>query len=212
MIAGICVCLQGQAPQTGDAPVEAKGLPPRLTPADYLSQVRAGALTIAAEFKGHAVPTLQGPLTSEDYVVVEAGLYGSPDARVQLSADDFSLRVNGRKPPLPAQRYGLVVGSLKDPEWEPPEKAASKSKTGLSGGGGGDQREAGAPPPTVKIPIPVQRAMAQRVQRAALPEGDRTLPQAGLLFFQYRGKTETLRSVELIYTGPAGEATLKLQP
>jgi len=90
--------------------VEAKGLPPRLTPADYLSQVRAGALTIAAEFKGHAVPTLQGPLTSEDYVVVEAGLYGSPDARVQLSADDFSLRVNGRKPPLPAQRYGWWSG------------------------------------------------------------------------------------------------------
>ena len=64
----------------------------------------------------------------------------------------------------------------------------------------------------MKIPIEVLRAMAQRVQKAALPEGDRTLPQAGLIFFQYRGKTQSIQSVELIYTGPAGTATLKLHP
>jgi hypothetical protein len=58
----------------------------------------------------------------------------------------------------------------------------------------------------------VQRAMAQRVQRASLPEGDRPLPKAGLIFFQYRGKTQNLQSLELIYDGPAGKATLKLQP
>jgi len=212
LIVGICLCLQGQNPQSSDAQTEAKGLPPRLTPAEYQAQAQAGTVTIAAEFKGHSVPTLQGPLSTEDYVVVEAGLFGPTGARTKLSADDFSLRINGRKPPLPAQRYGLVVGSLKDPEWEPPEKAASKSKTGLSGGGGGAQGEANAPPAPVKIPIPVQRAMAQRVQRAALPEGDRALPQAGLLFFQYRGKAQSIRAVELIYAGPAGEATVALQP
>jgi hypothetical protein len=81
-----------------------------------------------------------------------------------------------------------------------------------SGGGQGDKSEANAPPEPVKIPIGVQRAMAQRVQRSSLPEGDRTLPQAGLIFFQYRGKTEGIRSVELIYSGPAGKATLMLQP
>jgi hypothetical protein len=54
--------------------------------------------------------------------------------------------------------------------------------------------------------------MAQRVQKAALPEGDRTLPQAGLIFFQYRGKTQSIHSIELIYVGPAGKATLTLQP
>jgi hypothetical protein len=60
------------------------------------------------------------------------------------------------------------------------------------------------------MPIELQHVMSQRVQRAALPEGDRTLPQAGLLFFQYRAKS--IRSIELIYSGPAGQATLKLQP
>jgi hypothetical protein len=54
--------------------------------------------------------------------------------------------------------------------------------------------------------------MAQHVQKAALPEGDRTLPQAGVIFFQYRGKTKGIHSIELIYAGPAGNATLTLQP
>jgi hypothetical protein len=54
--------------------------------------------------------------------------------------------------------------------------------------------------------------MAQRVQKAALPEGDRTLPVAGLIFFQYRGKTQGIHSIELIYAGPAGKVTLALQP
>ena len=69
-----------------------------------------------------------------------------------------------------------------------------------------------APPAPVHMPIELQRAMAQHVQKAALPEGDRALPQAGLIFFEYRGKTERIHSLELIYTGPAGKATLTLQP
>ena len=113
---------------------------------------------------------------------------------------------------MPSQPYGLVVASVKDPEWEPPVPAASKSKTSFGGGGKGEQGDSNTPPAPVQIPIAVQRAIAQRVQRASLPEGDRTLPQAGLIFFQYRGKTQGIRSIELIYTGPAGKATLTLQP
>jgi hypothetical protein len=207
--AAVCLCVQGQNTQSNSAQVEAKGMPPRATPADYQAQAQAGTVTVAAEFKGHSVPTLQGILSTEDYVVIETGLFGPLGARSRLSADDFSLRINGKKTPLPAQPYGLVVGSVKDPEWEPPVPPASKSKGGFSGGG----REPGEPPPApVKVPIGLQRAMAQRVQKAALPEGDRTLPQAGLIFFQYRGRAQSIHSVELIYAGPAGKATLTLQP
>jgi hypothetical protein len=38
------------------------------------------------------------------------------------------------------------------------------------------------------------------------------LPEAGLLFFSYHGRSEQIKSVELIYSGPAGKATLTLQP
>ena len=212
LIAAICLYGQGQDTPAKGAPIESKGLPPRATPADYQAQTKAGTVTIAAEFAGHSVPTAQGPLTTEDFVVVEMALFGAPDARMKIAADDFSLRINGKKAALPTRPFGMVLSSVKDPEWQPPEEAKSKSKTGLSSGGNGDQADSNAPPPPVKIPIEVQRAMAQRVQKATLPEGDRTLPQAGLIYFQYRGGAKGIHSVELIYDGPAGKATLALQP
>ncbi len=197
-------------------PFAAKGMPPRATPADYLSHARAGTVTVAAEFAGHSIPTLEGTtLSTEDYVVVEAGLFGPAGARIKLSIDDFALRINGRKTPYPALPYGLVAASAKDPEWEPPEKIEErKSKTSVDAGQTGlaNSGEPKASPTPIKIPIATQRAWAQRVQRVTLPEGDRALPQAGLLFFAYRGKREKIVSLELIYTGPSGKAIVPLQP
>jgi len=189
-------------------------MPPRATPDDYQDHAEAGKVTIAAEFEGHSIATPQGPLNTEDYVVVEAALFGPPGARLKLSFDDFSLRLNGKKT-LPGQPYGVVLGNVKDPEWQPPEEAKPKSKTSFGGSedeGSGIQRGEKEPPMPVKIPIEVQRAMAERVRKASLPEGDRALPEAGLIFFEYHGKPEKLHSIELIYAGPAGKSTLTLQP
>ena len=191
-------------------PKEAQGLPPRVSAAEYQAQAKAGVVTIAAEFARHSVPTAQGTLSTEEFVVVETGLFGPPEARMQISLDDFQLRINGKKTPLRSEPFGLVQPTLKDPEWAPPEPAAQpKSKTSIGGSGRG---EPNSPPPVVHIPLEVQRSMAQRVQKASLPLGDRLLPQAGLLFFPYRGKTEKITSIELIYSGSAGKATLTLQP
>jgi len=187
-------------------------LPPRATPADYQAQAQVGGMTIAAEFVGHFVPTLQGNLTTEDYVVVETGMFGPPEAHIKLFLGDFSLRINGKKAPLPGLPYGMVLKSLKDPDWEPPAAAASSStsKTKINTGGGGSQDK--DPPAPVRIPVEVQRAMEQRIQKASLPEGDRSVPVAGLIFFQYSGGTQGIRSIELIYNGSAGKATLELRP
>jgi len=197
------------------SPEQPKGLAPRASAADYQAQGKAGAVTIAAEFTGHALPTREGPLDTEEYVGVETALYGSDGARLQITATDFTLRVNGKKQALASQPFGLLTASLKDPEWVSPDAVSapkSKSSIGGSGGGGGGGQADSGPPPPVKIPFAVQRAWGQRLQKAALPEGDRTLPQAGLLFFAYRGKIKSLQSLELVYGGPAGTTTLKLQP
>jgi hypothetical protein len=210
-ITALCLCAEGQNQNTPGAEAqinETRGMPPRATPADYQAHAQAGTVTVAAEFLGHSIPTPEGTLSSEDYVAIETGLFGPPEARLKLSLEDFSLRINGKKTPLPSQSFVSVVHSVKDPEWEPPVPVEKKSKTSLGGNGQGDS----GPPPPVHVPIEVQRAMAQRVQKAALPEGDRTLPRAGLIFFQYRGKTQGIHSLELMYTGPAGKATLMLQP
>src|SRR6266849_3418653 len=118
---------------------EIRGLPPRTTASDYQANAAAGTVTIGAEFLGHAVPTEKGTLSTETFVVVEAGIFGQPDAGIKLSLENFSLRINGRND-LPSQPSGLVGKSLKDPDLEPPASASSsKTKTNVNGGGGGGQ-------------------------------------------------------------------------
>lgn len=187
----------------------AKGLAPRATPADYQAQAKAGTVTVAAEFVGHSVPLPEQTLSTDDFVVVETGLFGPPDAKLMLAVSDFSLRINGRKAPYPNQPYELVFKSLKNPDYEPPSKSDTGKTSIGTGGGGADQNSL---PVVVHIPIEVRRAMQQHVQDAAMLEGERVLPQAGLLYFQYRGKVQSIRSLELIYSGPAGSATVTLQP
>ena len=197
-----CAFGQGQEPQAS------KGLPPRTAPSEYQAQGSAGAVKIGAEFMGHSVPTADGTYNSDDYIVVEAGLFGAAQATTKLSTGDFSLRINGSKKTVASQPYELVFKSLKDPEWEPP-KSEAKSKTSFGSGGdtGGDST-----PAPVHMPMELRRAMEQHVQKAAMLEGDRPLPQAGLLFFEYRGKAKNITSLELIYSGAAGSATLALHP
>ena len=201
------LCLYAQEARPG----EAQGLPPRAAPTDYLSQGKVGDVTIAAEFDGHSVPTEEQTLTTEDFIVVEVALFGPPGARTEISRDDFSLRVNSKKTPLPSQSYVVVASSLRDPTWVSPdaEKAKESSKTSIGGGGGG--QDSGSTPPVIHIPIEMQRSMTQHTQKAALPLGDRALPQAGLLFFQYRGKEKGINSIDLIYSGAAGKGTVALQ-
>lgn len=207
MVLAATLCLYAQETR----PNEAQGLPPRAAPTDYQYQAKIGDVTIAGEFDGHSVPTEEQTLTTEDFIVVEIGLFGKPGARIEISRDDFSLRVNGKKTPLASQSYVVVASSLRDPTWVSPEaeKAKEQSKTSIGGGGGG--QESSNTPPVIHIPIEMQRSMTQHTQKAALPLGDRALPQAGLLFFQYRGKEKGINSLELIYSGAAGKGTLTLQ-
>ena len=212
------MCAQGQdapSPQStaGKEPPasETRGIPPRAAPADYQAHAAAGTVTVAAEFLGHSVPTAQATFISEEYVAVEVALFGPAGDRLKLSVEDFSLRINEKKAPVPSLPVGAVFKSLKDPEWSPPESEDPKSKsTSINTGGKGAQND--GPPPPPRMPLELQRAMQQRVQKTALPEGDRALPQAGLIFFLYRGKAQSIHSIELTYSGPAGQVTMPLQP
>src|SRR5260370_32481799 len=74
---------------------EIRGLPPRATAADYQANAAAGTVTIAAEFLGHAVPTEKGTLSTETYVVVEAGWLVKPEPGFKLRLKTFSFAING---------------------------------------------------------------------------------------------------------------------
>lgn len=193
----------------GDEAIARAGeLPPRTSPNDYQFHVQAGKVTIAAEFTGHDVRTMEGgPYTTEDYVMVETALFGPPGTKLQMSFQDFSLRINGKKNLQPAVPYLTVFKSLKDPDWEPPEAKASKTSIGTGGGDGNN----GDLPRLTHIPIERERAMQQRVMKVSLGAGDRPLPQAGMLFFEYHGSAKSIHSMELLYDGPAGKASIALK-
>ncbi len=184
----------------------------RATPNDYQTHAQAGSVTIAADFAQHSVTTPDAVYSTEDYIVFEVAFFGPPGARLMLKPEDFTLRIKGKKQPLPTQPFQLTFHSLKDPEWEQTVTVEKAQKAGgiTTGGGGNNNNDGPAPPP--KMPITVERKMEARVQKAALPEGDRALPEAGLIFFSWHGKTSNLQTLELIYNGAAGKATLMLQP
>jgi hypothetical protein len=209
----LCYGALGQGAQSQEAPgkaPEVKGLPARATPNDYQAHAQAGAVTVAAEFTGHSVNTPgTATLATEDYVVVEVAFFGPPEAHVTLSDEDFSLRINGKKP-LPAQSYLMLLSSLKDPEWVAPDETADKKSATSIGGGG--QPDPGATPKVFHPPFALARQWAQVVQKASLPEGERGLPAAGLIFFKYHGKSEGIDSIALNYKGSAGKAVLSLHP
>src|ERR1700746_737544 len=79
--------------QTESQSSEVKGMPPRSAPGDYPAHVQGGKFTVASEFAGHSVPRPEGPLSTEDYIVVEACVFGSSGARLTLSSENFSLRI-----------------------------------------------------------------------------------------------------------------------
>jgi hypothetical protein len=188
--------------------IEAPPIPARPL-ADYQGHAPAGAVTVAGEFTGHSVVTPLATFTTEDYVAVEVAVSGAPGARATMSYENFSLRINGKKA-LPAQQYLLLFKSLKDPEYVPPD--ADKPKDKMGSGPEFGSTAADREYPWHPIPFEVTHKMEVRVEKAALPEGDRALPEAGLIFFQYRGKENGINSVELIYTGPAGKAIVPLHP
>ena len=182
-------------------------MPPRATPADYQSHAQAGNLTIGAEFDGHSVATPPATYTTEDYVAVEVALFGPPETHLTLSHEDFSLRLDKKKTPLPAQPYELLFKSLKDPQWVEPQDGPKQK--GLLGNEG---KSDGELPKVVHMPVELQRAMELNTKNASLPEGTYGLPLAGMIYFRYYANPKSLHSIELIYTGAAGKATVALQP
>src|SRR5579862_670603 len=81
----VAFCLSAQDPTpVKERPKEYPPLAPRLAPTDYQAHAQAGAFSIGAEFSGHSVPTPEATYTTEDFVIVEVGLYGPPDKHLVM--------------------------------------------------------------------------------------------------------------------------------
>jgi hypothetical protein len=203
--------------------LRAQGPAPRTGVADYPAHAQMDAVTLAAEYLVHSLPTPNGTLIAKDYLVVEIAFFGPSFSRLKISPDHFTLRINGKGAPLSSQLPGMVSESIKFPSAHPHLEA-----TGTAGVGDGtvtvgprppasrfpgDGNDRTAPGTTVTQKEKEQEdSIDHRVQSASLPEGEQTLPRSGLIYFPFRGNAKNIHSVELLYDGPMGKASLKLLP
>jgi len=198
--------------------------------AEYPVHATTAAFDIGAEYMVHSIPTEDGNLFANDYLVVEVAVYPT-HGLVNMSAERFTLRLNGKKSVLYTQSPGMVAGSLKYPDWD----GVQPRLTGNVGVGDGqilingppqvarfpgDPAERRVPRPTTDPnktdeatpPKPEAMSIDEKIARAALPEGQLRSPKKGALFFPFKGKTKSIRSVELLYEDEAGnKTTLTLQ-
>jgi hypothetical protein len=167
-----------------------------------------------------------------DYLVVEVAVYPPKGEALEVSSGEFTVRLNGKKQLLFTQSPGFVAASLKYPDWE-------RRRTVEVSGGVGDtgvvlgrpetvERFPGDPRPRqTRLPAPPKVSAPQdpsgldkpepvraeeAVVEVALPEGKAAGPVSGYLYFAHKGKLKSIRTLELLYGGPAGHAILRLVP
>jgi len=203
--------------------LRAQGPAPRTAVADYPVHTQMDAVTLAAEYLVHSLPTPNGTLVAKDYLVVEIAFFGPSFSRLKMSPDHFTLRVNGKGAALLSDTSGMVAQSIKFPSQRPHLEASSTAGVGdgtVTVGPRpppsrfpGDGNDRTAPGTTVTQKEKEQEdSIDHRIQTASLPEGEQALPRSGLIYFPFRGNAKNIHSVELLYDGPMGKASLKLLP
>lgn len=203
-------------------------LEPRPRPSDYAAHVQLAKLGIGAEYLVRSLQAGGQTIVLPSYLVVEVALYPARGEQLLVQATQFALRLNGSKRPLMPQAPPLVAAAVKYPDWERRPELVVGGNLGdagvVIGGRQPVERFPGDPRArTSRLPAPQtspeqiagldkepQIPPEQLVVETALPEGVITAPVAGYLYFAYKGKPGKIRSLELIYTGPAGEARLRL--
>lgn len=193
-------------------------IPARPAPADYQAHASTGPLSLAADFQGRTVPA-PSAFILKSHIVVEIAVFTRD---FQFNTGHFTLKLNGKTPVL-AQTAGMVGGSLKYANWE-----GERGITASAGLGNanvilgrqtaprfpGDRRNEPSRPPGTPAPKPTEQpefAPWDWVEKLAWADGPGKGPAAGLLYFPYQGNLAKLKTIELLYNGPEGTATLVLR-
>jgi hypothetical protein len=203
-----------------------QGTEPKPKAEDY--EVHAGTRTaaIGAEYMVHSFSRGDKAFLAKDYLVVEVALFPPKGETIEVQNSDFSLRINGRKAMLLPEAVSMVAGSLQHPEWEQP-KPTGEIDAGAGNAGvilGGPPRNPnpfpGSNPPGSQLPprVPVPQDNPGGVEKeqvkaeviaveTALVEGPHHAAFSGFLYFAYRGKPSSVKTLELLYR----DAVLKLK-
>lgn len=199
-------------------------------PADYPAHATMGATSIGAEYLVHSIPAGNQTLLAPEYLVFEVAVFPPRGSAVEIASGTFTLRLNGKKQVFYPVSPGFVAGSLKYPDWEMRPNAQAAASVGDTGvvigrppvvGRFPDDPRPGQSrlPRAPKAPVPddqrgveheAPESIDQIIARTALPEGPAAKPVSGYLYFAHKGKSKTVKSLELIYQDNTETVTLKL--
>ncbi len=201
---------------------------PKQKAADYPVHAVAGTVSVGAEYMVRSYQGRNHTFVTNDYLVVLVAVYPPKFQKIPVSLDQFTLRVNGKT--VHAQMTSFVAASVKYPDWGRDRRVTAAGGLGDVGvilGPTPAPRFPGDPTPTrdrlprpprapddgrpggVDPPEPVQPE--EIIVTYALPEGECSVPVSGYVYFPYRKKTKSIRSLDLVYNGPDGSATVRLQ-
>lgn len=200
----------------------AQNAPPRAKPSDYPAHAQFPGFAVGAEYLVHNVPLEKGEYWARDYLVVEVLLVPPTHEYVNISSNQFMLRINGKKSLIYADSAGAVAASLKHTDWQTHPYLSAAAGIGdagvVLGGppliGRFPDDPTGTPPrpmpqdPNGESPYgvtPEQRPpVDQAVTNAALPEGRVEKPVKGCLFFPFTKKLKSIKTLDLVYDSGAG--------
>ncbi len=204
------------------------GTEPKPIAAEYPAHGLAGGVGIGAEYLVRSFSGRSQTFFARDHLVVEVALYPAPNESLQVSSSQFTLRIN-KKELIAAQGAEFVAAGFKYPDWE-----IRPRLEGMAGAGNGGvivgrpeprERFPGDPtpgrtrlPPRPRAPDPDHTGSETQpparaedvVIESALRDGEFSAPVSGYLYFPYKGKTKSIRAVELLYRGTSHTLTLRL--
>jgi hypothetical protein len=207
------------------------GTEPKPKAEDYDVHAQSRDVAVGAEFMIHSFSGQGQTYIAKDFLVVEVALYPPKDRSVnppryqsvRVNEGAFALRINGKKQALLPAPPPMVASSLQHPDWQTGprfEAGGGLGNTGvILGRPAPTQVPGGQQPPQTRVPRapgqdnpggiePERRVTApELVVQTALPEGPHRGPVSGFLYFPYRGKTTSIKSLELLYE----DAVLKLR-
>ena len=181
---------------------------------------------VTAEFQVRSISSGEQMFVSEDHIVVEVTVTPPDQREIAVSHSHFTLRMNGKKQLLLAQPPQFVAAAFKYPDWHRQTGLSMQAGPVIFGGPQVSERFPGDPNPgQARLPRPPQSPQPENrsgiekqevrpeelVVKAALPEGPASLPVKGYLYFPYRGAIKKIKTLELIYAGPAGDTVIRLR-
>jgi hypothetical protein len=194
----------------------AQGTTPKASANEYPVHAEVGANDIGAEYTVHSFNAGEEMYIAENYLVVEVALFPPKGKSVDVEMDKFSLRVSGKKNALMPDSPSVVAASLHHRDWTQRIPLPGIGMGGTGGGmggprtqspfpGGQDPNRLPAPPraPDADPNVPARETVKpeELLMKTALPNGIHKGPVSGFIYFAWKGKASSIKSIDLLYDG-----------